>query len=131
MTDDEELERLKEQTNSGDRLDESATGDDTDALREDIVTYLGEIDDGDRQKTVSVWDGELTALFTALGNGEHDEELADLGRQLREEFDIQKAERPNRSEVLSLCLRLGLREAAPEYSETLREAVKEHATADL
>lgn len=129
MTDDAELESLRQQTQHGDRLDEADREATHAELEERIGEYLAEIDAGDRQKTVSVWDGELAALVAALED--HPEDLAAVGEHLRGAFDADAAASADRSEVLRRALRLGLREAAPEYMDTLREAVRDHATQDL
>lgn len=131
MTADEDLETLREQTERGDRTDEDARSAERAELQSSIVNELAEIDAGDRQKTVSVWDGQLAALFATLEKDEFEEDLEAIGVALRREFDISNEDPPDRSEVLRLLLRLGLREAAPEYHETLREALKEHATRNI
>lgn len=128
MTDDD-LAALREQTDHGDRLEEAATDDSREEFRDTIAEELRAIDAGERQKTVSVWDADLAALSTALD--EHPEHTQAIGEALREAFDATGEDDPDRSEVLRRALRLGLREAAPEYVEELRGAVRDHATRDL
>lgn len=128
MTDDD-LAALREQTDHGDRLEEAATDDSRGEFRDTIAEELRAIDAGERQKTVSVWDADLAALSTALD--EHPEHTQAIGEALREAFDATAEDDPDRSEVLRRALRLGLREAAPEYVEELRGAVRDHATRDL
>lgn len=128
MTDDD-LAALREQTDHGDRLEEAATDDSRGEFRDTIAEELRAIDAGERQKTVSVWDADLAALSTALD--EHPEHAQAVGEALREAFDATAEDDPDRSEVLRRALRLGLREAAPEYVEELRGAVRDHATRDL
>jgi hypothetical protein len=128
MTDDD-LEDLRERTTHGDRLDEAAQEDSREEFRDTITEELLAIDAGDRQKTVSVWDAELAALSAALD--EHPEHTEAIGEVLRSEFDTAADGDADRSEVLRRALRLGLREAAPEYVEELRDAVRDHATRDL
>lgn len=128
---DEELQQLREQTDKSDRLDEAAESTETQDLQETIERHLEDIEDGDRQKTLSVWDGELAALFAALEESEHEDDLITVGEALREEFEISDDSVPDRSEVLRLTLRLGLREAAPEYTDALREAVRNHASRSI
>ncbi|NHX42010.1 MULTISPECIES: hypothetical protein [Haloarcula] len=129
MSDDADLDQLREATDHGDRLDEAAGADVYEDLRESMVEYLEEIDDGGRQKTVSVWDGDIAALMAALED--HPEHLQAYGEALREELDLGGTEPPDRSEVLRLALRLGLREAAPDDMETARKANQDHATRGL
>jgi septal ring factor EnvC (AmiA/AmiB activator) len=126
---DDDLATLRELSRHSDRLDQAAENDRRAALRETITEQLLAIDAGERQKTVSVWDGELAALSTALD--EHPAHAQAIGNALREEFDDAAKGEPDRSEVLRRALRLGLREAAPDYVDALRAAVRDHATRDL
>jgi hypothetical protein len=129
MSDDEELAELRREVEKGDRLDEDARREETAAFRERVREALEEIDTGERQKTVSVWDGPLAAFMTAL---EDTEDLEAIGEALQGELGLEEdAEGLDRSEVIRLALRLGLREAAPEYLDAAREAVREHNTPDL
>jgi hypothetical protein len=132
MTDDggdTELEELRRETSRGDRLDEDTRRDETAEFRERVERALEEMDAGDRQKTVSVWDGPLAAFLAAL---EDTEDLEAVGAALQESLDEDvDAEAVDRSEVLRLALRLGFREAAPEYLDAAREAVREHNAPDL
>jgi hypothetical protein len=129
MSDDTDLEELRRQTSRGDRLDEDTRRDDTAEFRERVERALEEIDAGDRQKTVSVWDGPLAAFVAAL---EDTEDLQAVGTALQESLGEEvDAEAVDRSEVLRLALRLGFREAAPEYLEAARDTVREHNAPDL
>lgn len=129
MTDnsDPELDALRRQTSQGDRLDEAAQADDRRSLRNDIVDELAAIDAGERQKTVSVWDGDLAAFVAALDQEANAEHRAAVGHALREALGRDDDSDVDRSEVLRLALRLGFAEAAPEYLDTLREAIGDHA----
>jgi hypothetical protein len=128
---DAELDALRERTSHGDRLDEAPRDDDRDDLQASMREALAEIDSGDRQKTVSVWDGDLAAFLAALDD--HPDHRDAVGRALGEALgrEVEDDEAVDRSEVLRLALRLGLAEAAPEYVDTLREAVADHATDSL
>lgn len=132
MTDDggdTELEELRREMSRGDRLDEDTRREETAEFRERVERALEEIDAGDRQKTVSVWDGPLAAFLAAL---EDTEDLEAVGAALQESLDEDvDAEAVDRSEVLRLALRLGFREAAPEYLDAAREAVRKHNAPDL
>lgn len=128
---DPELDALRRQTSHGDRLDEAPREDDRRDLQASIREELAAIDSGDRQKTVSVWDGDLAAFLAALDD--HPDHRDAVGRALREALgrEVEDDAAVDRSEVLRLALRLGLAEAAPEYVDTLREAVADHATDSL
>lgn len=129
MTDDDELRQLREQTAGGDRLDQAGERDDRRQLVEAIVTALDEIDDGERQKTVSVWDGRVSAYLAALD--EQPEARAALADVLADEFDRDVPSDVDRSDLIRLLLRLGIRTAAPDHLDALREAVREQAVDDL
>jgi len=129
MSDDTDLDQLRAATDHGDRLDEAAGEVNREDLRESVVEYLDEIDSGDRQKTVSVWDGEVAALLAALED--HPEDMARVGESLRKTLDLDTDDDVDRSDVIRLALRLGLREAAPDEIETVRKAVQDRATRGL
>jgi len=122
---DPDLEELRQQTQRTDRLDQSTTVDDDD-LVEDLVDALAAIESGERAKTFAARDESVTALLTMLADRE--DELADVGTSLQEALgrDVDP-DALDRSELVRLAVRLGLREAAPEYLELLADASAEHA----
>jgi hypothetical protein len=121
MTDDE-LERLRQQTERGSRLEES---DEPDDFFLTLVDAFGKIEAGDLGKTLAFRDQPMAALFAALD--EHDDdELVDVGQKLQRKLDRDVQDDFDKSEVLRLALRLGLEAAAPEYMEELRGAYSEH-----
>lgn len=128
MTDDDELRRLREQTAGGDRLDTASTQERQRALVESLVDALDDVDQGDRSKTVSVWDGPTAAYLAALDDDP--EARADLADGLADQLD-QSVDDPDRSDLLRLLIRVGLRTAAPEHVDALREAVREQAVDGL
>ena len=76
-----------------------------------------------------MWKGDLVAFVVTL-EGPPERTLT-YGEALREELDLGGTEPPDRSEVLRLALRLGLREAAPDNMETAQKAKQDHATRGL
>lgn len=128
MSDDDELAALREQTSQGDRIDEAGAAENRQDLVEDIVDELEAIDQGDQQKTVSVWDGHLAAFIRALEDNPG--RLEDVGRGLQQRLDLDESD-VDRSEVLRLALRLGFQEAAPDEFEAVREAARQQATKRL
>jgi hypothetical protein len=137
MSDESEtdLAHLREATDHGDRLEKATEEVDRAELQESVTEYLVEIEDGDRQKTVSVWDGEIAALLSALED--HPEEMTRVGNALREtldsdsDTDTDTNDDVGRSEIIRLALRVGLREATPEDIEIVRKAVRDYATRRL
>jgi len=127
MSDEDDLAALREQTSQGDRLDEAPSDKKKRDLTEAIVAQLEAIDDGEQQKTVSVWDGHIAAFIRAL---EETDRIEDVGHALQHQLDIDESD-VDRSEVLRLGLRLGFQEAAPDEFEAIREAARKQATKDL
>jgi uncharacterized protein YpuA (DUF1002 family) len=126
--DDEELEELRRQTDRGSRIDEAADQEAQHELASAIQSELEAIDDGDRQKTLSAWDGPLAALMTTLEDRPDD--LEQVVQGIERELDVG-LEDPKRSEILALLMRVGLQETAPDLADALRDAVQEHATRGL
>lgn len=130
MTDDpdDELDRLRRRTETGSRIEEAPTQEARRELRDAIRAELAAIEEGERQKTVSVWDGPVAALIAALEDRPDD--LERVGERLQAALDTD-AGQIDRSELLRLALRLGFREGAPEAMDALRDAVREHSVEDL
>lgn len=130
MSDEDiDLDELKRQTQSGDRLDSDADNDEQQQLADAILDELGRIDAGEEQKTVSIWDGPVAAYVRALD--EHPEQRAEVGDALRRQLDVDDDDDIDRSELVRYALRLGFRQAAPDKFETLKESVQEHVTQGL
>jgi hypothetical protein len=141
MTDEPDVDELREKfggaSAGGDRLDaareEKASG--RGELKGSIVDALEEIDAGGRQKTVSLWDGNLAALFAGLeANDDARRDVAQaLAAALEEQGTVPDVdlEEPDKSDVMRLALLYALNDAAPEYVEVLREALQERAGATV
>lgn len=126
MSEDIDLEELKQKTQVGNRNQESAKQSESKSFREDILAVLSEIENGDRQKTVSFWDGDTAALISALES--NPEIQQDVGSRLQEELGREvNEEAVDRSEVLRLAIRAGLQQAAPDVVETWLDAKAESA----
>jgi hypothetical protein len=128
VSDEEDLAALREQTSQGDRIEEAAAGQEKQEFVEDILSQLESIDAGERQKTVSVWDGHLAAFVGALEN--NPERMEDVGEALADRVGTD-VDTLDRSDVLRLALRLGFQEAAPEEFDAIREAARKQATKNL
>lgn len=126
MTDDDELEQLRQQTDVGTRAQEATPSDESTDLEDAMVTLLAAVEAGETSKTLSVRDARLTALVRAL---EETGELEEVGADLQEALGREAApDAIDRSEVLRLAVRLGLQEAAPDLLETARDAYGRHAS---
>jgi rRNA maturation protein Rpf1 len=128
MSEGEDLAALREQTSQGNRINEASEEADQQEFVDDIVAELEAIENGENQKTVSVWDGHLAAFIRALE--ENPERMESVGRNLQQRLDFDESE-VDRSEVLRLALRLGFQQAAPEEFEAIREAAQQQATKKL
>jgi len=131
---DDELAQLREDTDTGDRIDAAAqqtADDDRSDLGESIRDELEAIDAGDRQATVSVWDADLAALVFALDDDEHVEECAHVATTLANALDIDPPADPGKSDVLRLALRLGFRELPEDVREEYHEALRERHAPNL
>ena len=126
---DVDLESLREQTETGNRLQEDAANADTedaDAFKQALIAALAERQEAGSQRTVSFWDGELAGLLDALES--NPERLRAVGVALQEALGRDpNPEAIDRSEVAQLAARLGFQEADPELVETWREAVGDAA----
>lgn len=124
---DPELEELRQQTQRTDRLAEpDAREDGTEDLVEDLVEAIGAIDSGEQAKTFAARDESVTALLSTLDDRQHDLEAVGTALQgaLGREIETDSLDR---SEIVRLAVRLGLREAAPEYLDLLADASGEYA----
>lgn len=126
---DVDLESLREQTETGNRLQEDATNadtEDTDAFKQTLIAALAERQEAGSQRTVSFWDGELAGLLDALES--EPKRLRAVGVALQETLGRDPAPAEiDRSEIVQLAARLGFQEAAPELVESWREAVGDTA----
>lgn len=126
MTDDEELEQLREDTELGTRAEDSTLGEETTNLEDAMVALLADVEAGEISKTLSVRDERLTALVRAL---EETGGLDDVGEALRKELEREgDPDGTDRSEMIRLAVRLGLQEAAPRVLDTARDASARHAS---
>lgn len=124
---DPDLEELRQQTQRTDRLAEPSRPDDgDDDIVEDLVDALADIDSGEQAKTFAARDASVTALLTTLAD--RDDDLTAVGTALQEALGRERDPAVlDRSEIVRLAVRLGLREAAPEYLDLLADASAEHA----
>ncbi|GAA0457782.1 hypothetical protein MUK72_14565 (plasmid) [Halococcus dombrowskii] len=126
---DVDLESLREQTETGNRLQEDAANantEDTDAFKQTLIAALAERQEAGSQRTVSFWDGELAGLLDALESDP--DRLRAVGVELQEALGRDPdPEAIDRSEVVQLATRLGFQEADPDLVESWREAVGDAA----
>ena len=132
MSEDEgnvDLDTLRQQTETGSRLQEdsaNADGEEADAFKQTLIAALAERQEAGSQRTVSFWDGELAGLLDALESDP--ERLRAVGVALQEALGRDPdPEAIDRSEVAQLAARFGFQEADPELVETWREAVGDAA----
>lgn len=122
MSNEEDIEDLKAQTQKGRRTD-AAADEQPDPLVDDIQAKLEAIDNGER-KTLAIRDESLAALFGALV--EREDDLDDAVETLADAAD-RDVDDASKSELLRLAARVGLQEATPELWDELLEAKKARA----
>jgi hypothetical protein len=126
---DVDLESLREQTETGNRLQEDAANantEDADTFKQALIAALAERQEAGSQRTVSFWDGEFAGLLDALESDP--ERLRAVGVALQEALGRDpNPEAIDRSEVVQLAARLGFQEADPDLVESWREAVGDAA----
>lgn len=117
----DDLEDLKERTNTTNRIKQTESTDSYDKLEKSIVKKLHEVEKGETQKTVSFWDGDITALLRALE--QYPDIQEQVGRALQSELEQDnQSTSVDRSMILRLVVRVGLQTAAPEVVEALLDA---------
>jgi hypothetical protein len=135
MSDDADVEELRKRHQKGSRVTGAAAEteeaeDEVSSLEEAMVAAFEEIEAGETPKSLSLRDGQLASLIHGL-EAEPDE-LEAVGIALQEALDREiDSEAVDRSEVLRLAVRVGLREAAPEVVETARNAQARHLTSQF
>jgi hypothetical protein len=135
MSDDADVEELRKRHQKGSRVTGAAAEteeaeDEVSSLEEAMVAAFEEIEAGETAKSLSLRDGQLASLIYGL-EAEPDE-LEAVGIALQEALDREiDSEAVDRSEVLRLAVRVGLREAAPEVIETARNAQARHLTSQF
>ena len=135
MSDDADVEELRKRHQKGSRVTGAAAEteeaeDEVSSLEEAMVAAFEEIEAGKTAKSLSLRDGQLASLIHGL-EAEPDE-LEAVGIALQEALDREiDSEAVDRSEVLRLAVRVGLREAAPEVVETARNAQARHLTSQF
>jgi len=125
---DNDLEELRQRTDHGTRLDEADSELNHQDLVERLVAELEAMDDGEKQKTVSVWDEHMAAVIRVLESDEdlREEVVSELADALGADPDAS-----GRSTVLRLALRLGFSTASPDLMEAVEDAARERAVQNL
>ena len=135
---DTDLEELKQRHQKGSRVSGAACGqrgdgaanepeEDVDPLEAAIVRAFARLDAGDAPKSLSLCDAQLAALIHGLEDQRED--FTAVGVALQEALGRDAdPDAIDRSEVLRLAIRVGLREAATEVIKTAREAQSKRVT---
>lgn len=126
MDDDKDLDQLRQQTESGDRIDEASNNEDRRELTDAILKEIQRFDNTDDQPTVSVWDQQVAAFLEALD----DDRAAAIGEQLADRVGVNVDEY-SESTIMKLALRVGFDACAPDEWEAARDARREHEESGL
>ena len=120
-SDVDDLDALREQTQVDARAEADAVDTGLDAS---ILEALEALDTGDLSVNMCTRDEQVAAIMHGLEkSGQQDV----IGERLREHLGYETDAEVDRSEVLRLAIRIGLREAAPDVVEAVQEAQAEHA----
>lgn len=130
MSEDADVEKLRKRHQKGSRVTGAAaeseeSANEVNPLEKAMATAFAQIEAGETAKSLSVRDGQLASLIHGL-EAESDE-LEAVGIALQKALDREPdPDVIDRSEVLRLAVRVGLRETAPEVVETARNAQARH-----
>lgn len=106
-------------------------GDDQDdeadrEIVDEIVDIYGELSRNEIPDNLTLRDKHMAALIRGL---ERDEQLDDLGSDLRDELDLDQldeGDHESRGGVLRMLVRVGLRETDPELIEETEEGYRQY-----
>lgn len=131
MTDDnidDKLNELREEESKGNRLDRDdpqSQPDFVDALDEALEV----ISEGELSDTITAYDPKLAAVLQAL---EDDDRMDDVFEQLQEAYDGDSGlQKPSRSAIIRLAVRVGLQEGTDDVLDDLEEAVNRRQTTTI
>jgi hypothetical protein len=131
MTDDnidDKLNELREEESKGNRLDRDdpqSQPDFVDALDE----ALDSISQGELSDTITAYDPKLAAVLQAL---EEDDQMDDVFEQLQNAYDGDSGlQKPSRSAIIRLAVRVGLQEGTDSVLDDLEEVVSQRQTTTI
>lgn len=129
MTDETDIEELKEQSQKSSRVSAAAKQTESKTRHDHLVAQFKSVRCGDVSKTLSFRDEFAAGLLRAT---EADEDLEeDLAANLRAALDEEGEPASDRSELLRQAVRVGLSEAAPELVDDAKSAYAEAVTDDI
>ena len=122
---DDKLDELRNEESQGNRLDR-----DDPQSQPNFVDVLDEalesIDQGELSDTITAYDPKLAAVLQAL---EEDDRMDDVFEQLQEAYDGDSGlQKPSRSAIIRLAVRVGLQEGTDSVLDDLEEAVSRRQT---
>jgi len=125
---DDKLDELRNEESQGNRLDR-----DDPQSQPNFVDVLDEalesIDQGELSDTITAYDPKLAAVLQAL---EEDDRMDDVFDQLQEAYDGDSGlQKPSRSAIIRLAVRVGLQEGTDSVLDDLEEAVSRRQTTTI
>ena len=125
---DDKLNELREEESKGNRLDREdpqSQPDFVDALDD----ALESIDQGELSDTITAYDPKLAAVLQAL---EEDDRMDDIFEQLQEAYEGNSGlQKPSRSAIIRLAVRVGFQEGTDSVLDDLEEAVNRRQTTTI
>lgn len=125
---DDKLSELREEESKGNRLDREdpqSQPNFVDALDD----ALESIDQGELSDTITAYDPKLAAVLQAL---EEDDRMDDIFKQLQEAYEGNSGlQKPSRSAIIRLAVRVGFQEGTDSVLDDLEEAVNRRQTTTI
>jgi len=125
---DDKLNQLREEESKGNRLDRDdpqSQPDFVDALDD----ALESIDQGELSETITAYDPKLAAVLQAL---EEYNQMDEVFEQLQETYEGDSGlQKPSRSAIIRLAVRVGFQDGTDSVLEDLEEAVNRRQTTTI
>lgn len=131
MTDDnidDKLNEMREEESKGNRLDR----DDPQSQHNFVDTLeeaLEATSEGEMTDNITAYDPKLAAVLHAL---EEDDRMDDVFEQLQDAYDGNSGlQKPSRSAIIRLAVRVGFQEGTDSVLDDLEEAVRRRQTTNI
>ena len=129
MTDDnidDKLNEMREEESKGNRLDRDDPERDFVDTLDDALDAVGE---GETADTITAYDPKLAAVLQAL---EEADRMDEVFEQLQDAYDGDSGlQKPSRSAIIRLAVRVGLQEGTDSVLDDLEKAVTRRQTTTI
>jgi hypothetical protein len=122
MSDDKDLDQLREDTTPGDRAEMESVDV---GFEDDLLEAVSNRNETGAQRTVSIWNANIAALLDALD--ENPERAERLVKEAADRYEISTDD-VDRSEIVRVLIISGLAAIDPELKDSWTDAIGEHAS---